>query len=113
MQNFFDLLADSFDVNGTWFQLVICIKNSGIMIGDIGIHFLNDGFQVEIGYTVCPEYQKNGYALEAVHSVLNYIFTKLDKHRMTVFMLFFEKNGFKLTKIQSTDILKISRGGRL
>ena len=82
IQNFFDLLADSFDVNGTWFQLAICIKNSGIMIGDIGIHFLNDGFQVEIGYTVCPEYQKNGYALEAVHSVLNYIFTKLDKHRI-------------------------------
>ena len=46
------------------------------MIGDIGIHFLNDGFQTEIGYTICPEYQKNGYALEAVHSVLNYIFTK-------------------------------------
>jgi RimJ/RimL family protein N-acetyltransferase len=65
----------------TWLQLAVCLKE-GQMIGDIGIHFIDD-YQIEIGYTLSPEYQGNGYAFEAVNAVINYAFTELQKHRIT------------------------------
>lgn len=65
----------------TWLQLAVCLKE-GQMIGDIGIHFLEDDYQIEIGYTLSPEYQGNGYALEAVKAVMNFAFTDLKKHRI-------------------------------
>nr|WP_314463147.1 GNAT family protein [uncultured Clostridium sp.] len=66
---------------GSWLQLAICIEN-GQMIGDIGVHFFDD-YQIEIGYTLSPEYQGRGYAVEAVNGIVNYIFTTLKKHRIT------------------------------
>lgn len=65
----------------SWLQLAVCL-NEGQMIGDVGIHFLDDD-QVEIGYTLSPEYQGNGYAQEAVKAVVNYAFINLKKHRIT------------------------------
>ncbi len=65
----------------TWIQLAVCLKE-GQLIGDIGVHFLEDDYQVEIGYTLSPEYQGNGYAVEAVKAVIKYAFTELKKHRI-------------------------------
>ncbi len=64
-----------------WLQLAICLKTKQL-IGDIGIHFLEDIQQVEIGYTLSPLYQGKGYAIEAVKSVINYLFIQLQKHRI-------------------------------
>jgi RimJ/RimL family protein N-acetyltransferase len=66
----------------TWMQLAICLKE-GQLIGDVGVHFLEDGLQVEIGYTLSPAFQGKGYAAEAVKVVLNYLFIVLLKHRVT------------------------------
>lgn len=65
----------------SWLQLAICLHN-GQMIGDIGVHFLDD-YQIEIGYTLSPEYQGRGYAVEAVRGIVNYVFITLRKHRIT------------------------------
>lgn len=65
----------------TWLQLAVCLKE-GQMIGDIGIHFLEEN-QIEIGYTLSPKYQGKGYALEAVKAVINYSFSEWKKHRIT------------------------------
>lgn len=67
---------------GTWLQLAINLKN-GQLIGDIGIHFLEDIYQVEIGYSLAPKYQGYGYACEAIGVVINYLFIVLHKHRIT------------------------------
>lgn len=69
------------DTTGTWLQLAICLKDD-LVIGDIGIHFLEDA-QVEIGYTITPDHQGNGYATEAVRAVMDYLFSILMKHRIT------------------------------
>jgi len=65
----------------TWLQAAVCL-HEGQMIGDIGIHFI-DVDQIEIGYTLSPEYQGNGYAFEAVKAVINCAFTEWKKHRIT------------------------------
>lgn len=68
----------------TWYQLAMLEKESGRLIGDIGIHFTDqENRQAEIAYTVAPEYQGRGYATEAAQCVLGYLFGKLKKHRVT------------------------------
>jgi RimJ/RimL family protein N-acetyltransferase len=66
----------------TWIQLCVFIKENDKLIGDIGVHFI-DELQAEIGYTVSSEFQGKGYATEAVKEVINYLFKNLKKHRIT------------------------------
>ena len=75
-----ELLLDTPD---TWFQLAICDKHSGTMLGDCGLHFLDkNSCQAEIGFTIYPPYQGNGYAEETVKAMIGYLFLELDKHRV-------------------------------
>jgi len=75
-------VAVNLNTPNTWLQLAICL-NTGELIGDFGIHFLDDNFQVEIGITISPTHQGNGYAVEASKGVISYLFNDLNKHRVT------------------------------
>ena len=67
---------------GSWYQVAIAGKDDDRLIGDCALHFLEDGWQVEIGFTLAPEYQGKGLAREAVTALLEYVFGKLGKHRV-------------------------------
>jgi RimJ/RimL family protein N-acetyltransferase len=72
------------DTPGTWLQLALVLTNSSSVIGDCGIHFTaDDNGQVELGITLAPNYQRQGLAAEALGSVLEYVFDRLGKHRVT------------------------------
>lgn len=71
----------AFDTPGTWYQLGIRLRDSGQLIGDVGVHFCSSE-QVEIGFTVSPSYQRQGFATEAVTGVLDNLFGQLQKHRV-------------------------------
>jgi RimJ/RimL family protein N-acetyltransferase len=72
------------DTPGTWFQLGIMNVASGQLIGDCGLHFREDEpRQVELGITLGPAHQGSGFAREALVSVLEYVFAKLGKHRVS------------------------------
>ncbi len=74
------LLPDS---PGTWFQLVIVDRTADAVIGDLALHFrLDDERQVEIGVNLSPDHQRKGYAAEAIHLALAYLFDTLGKHRV-------------------------------
>lgn len=67
----------------TWFQLGITLKKSGQLIGDCGLHFLeNDSHQTEIGINLAPNQQGNGYATETLTAVFDFLFSNLGKHRV-------------------------------
>jgi RimJ/RimL family protein N-acetyltransferase len=69
---------------GTWFQLAIVVTATGVMAGDCGLHCLaSDARQMEIGVTLAPAHSGNGYATEAIRSVLDFIFGELGVHRVT------------------------------
>ena len=71
------------DVPGTWFQMAIERVGTGALIGDLGLHTLADRpAQAEIGFTLAREHQGEGYATEAVDCLLDYVFGKLEKHRV-------------------------------
>ena len=83
-REFINRLSDiDLDTPGTWFQLALVHRESGELIGDCGLRFLKDDRrQSEIGITLAPSHQRQGYALETVRAVLEYLFTGLGKHRV-------------------------------
>lgn len=83
VEEFIAALAEDFDVPGTWFQLGIRLADTGGLIGDLGARFLTeDSSQVEIGITLSPAHQRQGYGAEALRGLLDFLFGVLDKHRV-------------------------------
>jgi RimJ/RimL family protein N-acetyltransferase len=74
--------AVRFDTPGTWCQLAVRLGGAGQLVGDLGVHFLEDGSQVEIGFTLAPAAQGRGLGTEAVTALLHYLFGPLHKHRV-------------------------------
>lgn len=76
------LQENEFDTAGTWFQFAIRLNDSGVLIGDIGVHFMaDDPRQVEIGFTIAPTYQGQGFGTEVVTGLLRYLLVTVRKHR--------------------------------
>lgn len=66
-----------------WFQIAIEEKQTGRLIGDLGIHTLpEDQNQYEIGITINPRDQNLGYGIEAINSLLEYLFGERKGHRV-------------------------------
>lgn len=84
VENFITGLQDNiFDTAGTWFQFAIRLQDSGQLVGDLGVHFCaDDPRQVEIGITVSPAFQGQGFGTEAVTGILDHLFGSLQKHRV-------------------------------
>lgn len=72
----------AFATIGHWFQLALVEKGTNQMIGDLAVHFVDD-HQVEIGFTLDPQFQGKGFAREAVLGLLEFLFGKLALHRVT------------------------------
>ena len=86
IENFIKKSPENINIPGTWFQLVVLLKETNTLIGDIGLHFLDSDSKnktVEIGYTMNPEYRNKGYAKEALREIIDYLFSTLNKHRIT------------------------------
>ena len=67
----------------TWFQLVMLERDSGQLIGDVGLHFIDpENFQAEMGITLDKSFHGQGYATEALSGVMEYLFNELNKHRI-------------------------------
>lgn len=94
-----------FDQPGTWFQLALRDSDNGELIGDVGLHFIDEGgYQVEVGITVSPARQNQGVASEVLGTLLDYLFFDLNKHRVvasvdpgnTASIHLFGKVGFRM-----------------
>jgi RimJ/RimL family protein N-acetyltransferase len=72
----------TFNVSNSWFQLAIIDNATAQLIGDVGIHFVDDE-QCEVGCTINKEYHQKGYAKEALKATIDYLFQDLNKHRIT------------------------------
>ena len=72
----------TFDTDGTWFQIAAERQLDGTLLGDVAVHFFDDGQQAEIGITFDVAAQRQGYAMEAVTRVIEVLFEDLRKHRI-------------------------------
>jgi RimJ/RimL family protein N-acetyltransferase len=70
-------------VPGQWFHFAVALKDTGQLIGDIGLHVqVHDARQAQLGITFNRAYQGQGLATEALTAVLDYAFINLDLHRL-------------------------------
>jgi RimJ/RimL family protein N-acetyltransferase len=69
------------DAPRTWWQRAIRLRDSGELIGDLGLHFMDEG-TVELGISLAPAHQRRGYAREAAEVMLDFVFGGLRKKRV-------------------------------
>lgn len=68
---------------GQWHSLAIRLQESTLLIGDIALRIpAQKPQQAEIGFTLAPSHQGQGYATEAVSALLTYLLVTLQKHRV-------------------------------
>jgi RimJ/RimL family protein N-acetyltransferase len=65
-----------------WRQIAIELQETEQLIGDCAVKIFDDARQAEIGFTVAREHQKQGYAYEAVSTLLDHLFCALELHRV-------------------------------
>lgn len=62
---------------GGWVQLSVEERESGRLVGDVGLSPAEDPGVIEVGYTIAPEFQGRGYGTEAVGALIAYAFDTL------------------------------------
>ncbi len=70
-------------VPGGWFQFAAELQETATLVGDVGLHTLDDPRFAEIGYTLARPYHRRGLATEMVSAVLDFAFETLGVHRVT------------------------------
>lgn len=71
-------------IRGTWLQVGIVEAETGVLIGDCGLHCLADEpQQYEIGITLAPSRQEQGLAAEALECLVHYLFSALSARRLS------------------------------
>ncbi len=80
-----DKRAPAFGEPG-WSQLVLVDRQSGRIIGDIGVRIDAEG-QFGIGYTLARTEHGRGLATEAVAALLDYMFQNMEQQRCTADVL--------------------------
>lgn len=74
--------AAPFGTPGTWHQIAVTDSFTGALLGDCAVHFLEDGRQIEIGFTLARAHQGRGYMREALPALLDHLFGPLATHRV-------------------------------
>lgn len=69
------------DAEGQWWQRAIRLRDSGELIGDVGLRCTADA-AAELGISIAPRHQRRGYAGEVVEVLLDFAFGGLRKHRV-------------------------------
>jgi RimJ/RimL family protein N-acetyltransferase len=68
---------------GEWFQLAIEVRATGALAGDLALHVdADEPRQAEVGFTLDPGHQGQGYATEALTAYLGWLFGSLRLHRV-------------------------------
>jgi RimJ/RimL family protein N-acetyltransferase len=81
-QAFVEQAAAAVPGPGRSLVFAITLPESGLLIGDCILKISEDGQQGEIGFTLSPLYQGQGYGVEAVQGLLDYAFGTLKLHRI-------------------------------
>lgn len=114
VKEFIEKVSPTINIPGTWFQFVILLNESNIVIGDIGIHFSeSDNDQTEIGCTLDKSFQGKGYATEALKQVIAFLFNDLNKNKIITSIdprniksiNLVEKTGFKKEALFEKSLL--------
>jgi RimJ/RimL family protein N-acetyltransferase len=77
-----DLAGKPFGLSGHWYQIAVADKANDHLLGDVALHFL-DAQSVEVGFTMSPGVQRQGYGREALLGLVNHVFSALGCERIS------------------------------
>ena len=70
-------------VPGEWFQIALEERTGGTLVGDLALHVeADEPRQAEIGFTLAPAHQGQGYAAEALRGYVDWLFAACGLHRV-------------------------------
>ena len=72
----------AFDTDDSWFQIAVELRADGHLIGDVAVHFFDEGRQAELGVTFSTDAKRQGFASEAMGAVIELLFVTHGKHRI-------------------------------
>lgn len=87
---------------GEWLQLAV-VDDDDRLLGDVAVWLDDAALLAMVGYTLAPENQGKGYAIEAVRVVVDWLFTTRKVHRVAATIdpanlasaRVLERNGFR------------------
>jgi RimJ/RimL family protein N-acetyltransferase len=68
--------------DGEWWMAIVCDPDTGEVFGDVGAELSWQGRTAEVGYTFAREHWGNGYAVEAVEALVQYLFDEVGVTRV-------------------------------
>jgi RimJ/RimL family protein N-acetyltransferase len=78
-------MPSSFNQPDTWFQLAMERTGRSGLIGDLGIHFIDEkSGHCELGISLAVKYRGKGYATEALTAVIGNLHSDFNKNLITV-----------------------------
>jgi len=81
-EELFNMIIDRYGKENQIFALAIIRKTDDQYVGAIGVIPVKGSTDVEVFYTLLPKYWGKGYATEATHRLLAYIFSESDVKRI-------------------------------
>lgn len=75
-------LKDQITEPRTCFDFAVCLKETGTLIGSMGLFLDGKRTQAELGYIFNSKFWGNGFAAEAAAEILKFGFMNLDLHRI-------------------------------
>lgn len=74
VRDYISNMPATMDIANICFQFTIILADENRLIGDMGISFTNhNNMQAELGCTLHKDYQKKGYATEALKAIVDYL----------------------------------------
>lgn len=97
--NFIEFILEQYNMD-TAAEWVITLKNSGEVVGTIGLNSLSRHFCCELGYTLSKDYWGQGIMPEAASKVLQFAFEDMKVNRVeSMHFVGNEKSGRVMQKI--------------
>ena len=77
-----ELVAMDGPQNDEWWMAAVCDIDSGEVVGDLALHLGQKARTAEVGYTFAREQWGNGYAVESIEALVEYLFDDLGVTRV-------------------------------
>jgi Acetyltransferases, including N-acetylases of ribosomal proteins len=86
-------------IPGQWSQIAIIKKEDQRLIGDCAVKFQAAEPRIaELGYTINPRFQRQGYATETLQTLLQHIFEERNIHRVLAVIDIRNQSSIKLAE---------------
>ncbi|MFW9897262.1 MAG: GNAT family N-acetyltransferase [Candidatus Thorarchaeota archaeon] len=89
---------DSYRILESGISLVISSKENELVLGTCGLYLIENGISIGCVYALLPEFRGNGYAIEAMQTLIEYAFTKLEFSTIIAYIHPNNTDGWKVAE---------------